>query len=56
MFFFTDLHKLDEWKTVIKQENNAHEWLESDSDDSDGSMSDDDDSDDSDDDSEMDTD
>lgn len=56
-----DLHKLDEWKTIIKPDLAACEWMESDSESGSGSdsesMSDDDsDDDDSDDDSEMDTD
>lgn len=54
------MHKLDEWKTIIKQDMGTCVWMESDTDDS--SDSDDDDDDDSDDDdseddsSEMDTD
>lgn len=59
--FSTDLHKLDEWKTLIKQDLAGCEWMESDSEsgsDTDGDDDDDDDSDDddSDDSSEMDTD
>lgn len=61
--FSSDLHKLDEWKTIIKQDLGACEWMESDSEES-GSDSgsdeddddDDEDDDDSDDSSEMDTD
>lgn len=53
----SDIHKLDEWKTIIKQADDAHEWLgDSDSESDDDSMSDDSDDDDSDDDSDMDTD
>lgn len=54
------MHKLDEWKTIIKQDMGTCVWMESDTDDS--SDSDDDDDDDSDgddsedDSSEMDTD
>lgn len=62
-FAGTDLHKLDEWKTLIKQDMSSCVWMESDSDDSsDSDDDDDDDEDDSDDDdsgddsSEMDTD
>lgn len=57
------MHKLDEWKTLIKQDLAACEWMESESEES-GSESgsddddddDDDESDDSDDESGMDTD
>lgn len=57
LFVEIDLHKLDEWKTIIKQDIGSCVWMESDSDDSSDSDEDDDDeSDDSDDDSsEMDT-
>lgn len=53
-FFQKDLHKLDEWKTIIKQDLGACEWTESDSEESgsdSGSDDDDDDDDESDDDS-----
>lgn len=58
---FADLHKLDAWKTLIKQDLDGCEVMESDSEsdsDSEGddSDSDDDDSDEDDDSSEMDTD
>lgn len=57
LYFGTDLHKLDEWKTIIKQDMGTCVWMESDSDDSSDSDDDDSDDDDSDDDSsEMDTD
>lgn len=48
-FFSIDLHKLDEWKTLIKQDLDACEWMESDSEES-GSESDGDDDDEDDDD------
>jgi hypothetical protein len=31
MLCFTDLHKLDEWKTLIQNDLTSQEWLESDS-------------------------
>lgn len=59
-FIEIDLHKLDEWKTIIKQDIGSCVWMETDSEDSSDSDGDDDDEsddDDSDDDSsEMDTD
>lgn len=59
----SDLHKLDEWKTIVKQDLASCEWMDTDSENSDDSSdddddddeSDDDDSDESDDSSEMDT-
>lgn len=61
---FADLHKLDQWKTIIAKDAIAHEWLDNsdddDSSDDDGTVGDDsddsDDDDDSDDSDEMDTD
>ncbi|XP_031635184.1 kelch domain-containing protein 4 [Contarinia nasturtii] len=49
-FYSLDLHKLDEWKTIIKQDLAACEWMESESEES-GSESDSDDDDDDDDES-----
>lgn len=47
---FSDIRKLDEWKTIFKEDKNAHEWVESESDDDgsddDSSISDDSSSDD----------
>lgn len=40
-FYSADLHKLDEWKTLIKNDQNAHDWI--DSGESDSENSDDDD-------------
>jgi hypothetical protein len=31
MLCFSDLHKLDEWKTLIQNDLTSQEWLESDS-------------------------
>lgn len=53
-FYALDLHKLEEWKAIIPNDMNAHDWIDSDSS-SDSDESDDDDSD-EDSDSEMDTD
>ncbi|XP_065359382.1 kelch domain-containing protein 4 [Calliphora vicina] len=56
-FYALDLHKLEEWKAIVPNDMNAHDWIDSDSSDSDESDEDDDDDDDDDeDDSEMDTD
>ncbi|XP_037045064.1 kelch domain-containing protein 4 [Bradysia coprophila] len=58
-FYSIDLHKLDEWKTIIGHDKNAHEWMDSSSEGSSDEDSDDDDDeedDDSDDSDEMDTD
>uniref|UniRef100_A0A1I8PKM2 Kelch domain-containing protein 4 n=1 Tax=Stomoxys calcitrans TaxID=35570 RepID=A0A1I8PKM2_STOCA len=56
-FYALDLHKLEEWRAIIPNDMNAHDWIDSDSDSSDSEESDEDD-DDNDDDgsSEMDTD
>lgn len=54
-FLPIDLHKLDEWKTLIKQDLGACEWMESESEES-GSDSGSDDEDDDDDDDESDDD
>lgn len=54
-FYALDLHKLDEWKAIIPNNMNAHDWIDSDSSDSD-ETDDDEDDEDEDDDSEMDTD
>ncbi|XP_075163531.1 kelch domain-containing protein 4 [Haematobia irritans] len=54
-FYALDLHKMEEWKAIIPNDMNAHDWLESDSDSSDSEGSDDEEDDD-DDSSEMDTD
>lgn len=58
IFYSADLHKLDEWKTIIGHDKNAHEWMDSSSEGSsdEGSDDDDDDDDSSDDSDEMDTD
>lgn len=56
-FYSVDLHKLEEWKTLIKNDQNAHDWIESgdsDSENSDDDMSED--SEDTDDSDEMETD
>lgn len=57
-FYALDLHKLEEWKALIPNNMNAHDWIDSESSDSDESDEDDDDDEDEDDedDSEMDTD
>lgn len=55
-FYALDLHKLEEWKAIVPNDMNAHDWIDSDSSDSDESDEDDDEDDDDEDDSEMDTD
>lgn len=47
IFFFIDLHKLNEWKTIIEQPK-LPDWLGSDSEDDSGSDSESEDSEDSD--------
>lgn len=42
-FYSVDLHKLEEWKTLIKNDQNAHDWIDSGDSDSDNSDDDDDD-------------
>lgn len=59
-FYSVDLHKLEEWKTLIKNDQNAHDWIDSGDSDSENSddddMSDEDSDDDDDSDDGMDTD
>ncbi|GBP94390.1 Kelch domain-containing protein 4 [Eumeta japonica] len=56
-FYALDLHKIEEWRVIIPNDINAHDWIDSDSSDSDTDDSDEDDEDENDEgDSEMETD
>lgn len=55
-FYALDLHKTEQWRVIIPNDMNPHDWIDSDSSDSDETDEDDEDEDDDEDDSEMETD